>query len=381
MNSYKSSFNLSSDLIYKPSGHILSLFWSSAARSIAQKFILVFSSVYVYQTFSNIGYDYKKSILLVSLFFALFLVSKLLFLSLAENISRFTGFKGVIWLSAIPFALYIPAIIYAETNPFFFFLAAVLYGMQSAFYWWGYHGYFIKEGDRKHYGGGIGGGEFINTLANITAPLLGGLLIKSNGFPLLYTLAGLFMFLSLILLGRGNDQRQKNDIAFFDVIRLIIKHKDVSSAYIGVGMEGELYVIVWPLFVFLLFGSVVSLGIIVTLSTLFAAMIGVFVGNRIDKKGERNVVAISSPLLSFSWLLKSVSLSLPILVTADSIRNFGEKILSISLIEQTYKKASEAETAKAILFRELAMIIGGFLCVFLAVIVTLLGFDLKSLFL
>ena len=253
--------------------------------------------------------------------------------------------------------------------------------MQSAFYWWGDHGYFIKEGDRKHYGGGIGVGEFINTLANITAPLLGGLLIKSNGFPLLYTLAGLFMFLSLILLGRGNDQRQKNDIAFFDVIRLIIKHKDVSSAYIGVGMEGELYVIVWPLFVFLLFGSVVSLGIIVTLSTLFAAMIGVFVGNRIDKKGERNVVAISSPLLSFSWLLKSVSLSLPILVTADSIRNFGEKILSISLIEQTYKKASEAETAKAILFRELAMIIGGFLCVFLAVIVTLLGFDLKSLFL
>jgi hypothetical protein len=375
-----SPFNLSMPPFYKPQGRVLDLFWSSATRRIAQTLIIVFSAVYVYQGFSGLGFSYISSIIFVCLFYALFLLSKLMFLSVAENLSIRAGFKGMIWLSVIPFAFFIPTMIYAETRPLFFFIAALFYGAQSAFYWWGYHGYFIKTGDKEHYGGGIGVFEFINTLAVVATPFFGGLLISIYGFSFLYALAGLFMFLSLVLLGKGNDQRQNTDVFFMDVIKLIFKHRFVSSAYVGISMEGAFYFIGWPLFLYFLFGEVVSLGTFVTLSMLVAAILGVFVGNKIDREGERGVVAISTPLLSFSWLLKLVSLNLPLLIVADSIRNLGEKLLAISLTELTYKKASEAESAKAILFREVSTVLGGLICLFFIAALTLLGFDLIKLF-
>jgi hypothetical protein len=74
-------------------------------------------------------------------------------------------------------------------------------------------------------------------------------------------------------------------------------------------------------------------------------------------------------------------MKLPVLIIAESVRNFGDKLLSISLVELTYKKASEAETAKAILFRELAILIGGLICVILIGLTAVLGFDIRTLFL
>lgn len=375
-----SPFNLLTLTVYKPRGHILSLFLSSATRRIAQTLIVVFSAVYIYKIFNESGFGYVNSILFVCLFYTLFLLSKLIFLSFAENISRYTGFKGIIWISMIPFALFIPAMIYAKTQILLLFIAAVFYGIQSAFYWWGYHGYFIKTVDKDHYGGSIGVIEFVNTLIIVATPLLGGLLINVYGFSFMYTLAGFFMFLSMMLLGKGNDRRQKTDIAFWDVIKLIFRHKYASSAYIGISVEGAFYSIGWPLFLFFLFGEVVSLGTFVSFSMLTAAVLGIFFGNKIDKEGEKGTVLISTPTLSFSWLLKTISMNLPVLIIADSFRNLGEKLLSISLMELTYRKASESETAKAILFRELSIIFGGLVCNLLIAVFTLLGFDMRSLF-
>ena len=376
----QSPFNLSTPPVYKPHGQILSLFWSSATKRISQTFIIIFSSVYIYKNFSELGFSHANSILIVCLFFALFLISKILFLSFAEELSRKTGFKKVIWLSALPYAFFISSMIYAEIKPAFFFIAAVFYGSHSALYWWGYHGYFIKAGDKDHYGGGIGAVEFINTLAIITAPFMGGILIEIFGFNFLYALAGLFMFLSLLLLGEGDDRRQNTDIRFSEVIRLIFRHKLISSAYVGAGVEGTFYILGWPLFLYFLFGEVVSLGTFIAISMLVAAVLGVFVGNKIDRDGEKNIVVISAPLLSFSWLLKTVSINVPVLVVAESIRTLGEKMLSINLMELTYKKAKESVTAKAILFRELSIIVGSFICIFIVAVSVLVGISLNSLF-
>jgi hypothetical protein len=380
MQIFPTPFSLSRLNYYKPNRNVLDLFWSSAARTVSQTFIVLFSSVYVYQSFTDMGFIYKSSLLLVCLFYFLMISSKLTFLIIAENLSRKTGFKGMIWLSAVPYIFFIPFMIYGSINPLFFFIAGVFYGVHSAFYWWGYHGFFVKAGDKGHFGGGLGRVELINTSAVVLTPIIGGIFIKTFGFSSSYVVASLFMFLSLILLGRGNDKRQKRDVRFIEVINIIKSHKTISLAYIGSGMEGTFYLVAWPLFLLLFFGEIVSLGTFIGASMFLAAILSVFIGDQIDKQGERGVVAISSPLLSFSWLLKSVNSLTPNLILAETIRNFGEKTLSISLLDLTYRKAQEAETAKAILFREITVIIGTYVCLLLILISAVININLQGVF-
>ena len=375
-----SSIGITEKYLYKPGPDVMHLFWSSVSRRVAQAFIFLFSSVYVYETFVRFGASNKTAMILVAGFFIFTLSSKLVFLIIAENISRKTGFKGMIWLSAMPFAIYVPSLIFASGHPGYFLIAAISYGAYSAFYWWGFHGYFIKVGDRKHFGEGVGEVEFLNTFATIITPLVGGIIIEVSGFTVGYVIAGLFVFLSLLLLGKDRDRRQNTDIYFKDVLKLAIKHKSMTLAYIGGSMEGIFYVFGWPLFLFLFFGGVVKLGAFVTISALLAAVVGIFAGKKVDEQGERGVVAIAAPALSFSWFLKAVTTLVPIYVIAESIRNFGERILIVSLVELSYKKAVEALTARAILFREFAIIIGSLLSLTLFVFWVLLGFGFQSFF-
>jgi hypothetical protein len=377
---------LNSDLIfsrtqvYKPQKEVVHLFASSASRTIAQTFLGIFSSVYIYESFVGYGASRTESLIFIVFYFLTYLASKLLFLSAAEDMSRSVGFKGMIWLSALPFAIFIPSLIFASRHPLFFFLAAISYGMHSGFFWWGYHGYFIKAGDRKHFGEGLGEAGFLNTLAIMITPLLGGVLINFAGFATSFVVAGLFVFLSLLLLGKGNDRSQHNDVLFSEVIKLSIKHRKTSVAYAAYGIEATFYVFGWPIFLFLLFGGVVQLGAFVTISAILAAVAGVFIGKVIDTKGERGIVALASPLMSFSWLIKAVSQMIPVFVVAESIRNFGVKMLDISLVEMSYKKAIEASTARAMLFREFNILIGSMFCLIVFGIWIYIGFTIQSFF-
>lgn len=80
------------------------------------------------------------------------------------------------------------------------------------------------------------------------------------------------MALALILLGSGREKRQRRDIDFSGVIKLIRTHKSISTAYIGIGGEAIIYGATWPLFLYLFFSKVISLGIVVSLGSLLAAV-------------------------------------------------------------------------------------------------------------
>jgi hypothetical protein len=53
--------------------------------------------------------------------------------------------------------------------------------------------------------------------------------------------------------------------------------------------------------------------------------------------------------------------TLPNFIFADSLRNFGERMVSVPLTELTYKKAIEGGSGRALLFREMTFLIGGML--------------------
>jgi MFS family permease len=359
---------------------LASLFLSGVIRRIAVTILSIFSPIYIYGIALKYNTNSRYAIVAVLLYYIITLLSRLVSFIFSENLSQKTGFKGIIRLSIIPFVLFLLSLAYASLWPFLFIFAAIFWGIHAGFYWWGYHGYFIKRGDDKHFGLRIGEARFLETIAAVFSPLLGALIVSYLGFNSLFVFSGIFMGTALLLLGKDHERRQRRDIKYSEVIPLIKSHKSISLAYIGSSAETLLYAVVWPIFLFIFFGQVISLGIIVSASVLFAAIFSLFLGKWVDKQGERKIVAVGVPLVTLSWFIRIINKSLPSFILADSVWNFGQRMVGLPLDTLTYKKGVEGGSARAILFRATAIIIGGLIGLTLFIFWLLGGGGIEGVF-
>lgn len=364
----------------KQNGVLMQLFWSAVLRQFAVSFLIFFSGIYIFKTANISGYSVKVSLLWVMLFYLLTFLSKQIFLAVSENVSQKTGFKGIVRLSLLPYFLSITFFVMGFNNIFVLLVASIFWGIHAALYWWGYHGYFAKTEDKIHFGFGIGEQEFLKTTATITAPILGALIVDSFGFKSLFLVSLIFMTLSVIVVGKKDDKKQRHDIRFKEVTSLLWNHPTVSLAYVGQGAESIFYSVAWPLFLFILYDKVIDLGAIVSISLFISAIVGIFIGSYIDRQGERGIVGIGTPILSISWLIRLLGRTFPLFVLADSFRNFGDRMVQLPLLELTYKKASEGYVSKAILFRELALGIGVIVALIIFSILLYLDFEISQTF-
>jgi len=354
------------------------LLLSGAARKAAITFISVFSPIYIYEIGLKYQLDSRYAIIAVLLFYIILILTKVISLAISENLSQKIGFKHIIWVSSIPFVFFILSLVFASSYPYLLVLAAMFWGIHAGFFWWGYHGYFIKKGDDSHFGLNIGEAGFLETLVAVIFPFLGALIISFWGFNSLYVFSGVFMGIALLLLGKNHERRQRRDIKFSEVVFLLKSHKSISLAYIGAQAEGTLYTIIWPVFLFLFFGQVVSLGMVVSVAVFSAAIFSLVLGRWVDKQGERKIISIGTPLVTLSWIIRIVKKSLPGFIVADSISNFGQRMVGLPLNTLAYKKGTEGGAARAILFRETALAIGGLLSLVLLVVWMLCGGKLED---
>lgn len=361
MLTWKISFDLKK--YYHPKSDLMHLFKSGVARRVSVTLLSIFSPIFIFKLLTGLGFSMIASIVLVLIYFLILFIFKIGTMIISEDLSRKIGFKTTIWLSAVPFLLFLPTIINSAKYPFLLIFAAAFWGMHAGLYWWGYHGYFVKTGDIKHFGEGIGEANLLETIASVITPIGGAFIASYFGFNFLFIFSGLWMILSLVFLGREHDKKQRRDIDIKEVMRLIIKHKTVSLAYMGLNAEYFLYGTMWPLYIFLFFGKVLSTGAIISLASLIAALFSIGIGRLSDKRKDRTVISLGSPLIALSWFFRTLTKHVPMLILADSIENFGQIMVKVPLNALSYKKAVEAESAKAILFRETAMTIGSVIAI------------------
>lgn len=368
------------NFIYQPKEDLRHLFWAGVSRSVAITLLTIFSPIYIYQTARSIDISQSSAIVLVLGYFLILSLVKLLTLIITENLSQKIGFKGTIRASIFPFAFFILTLVFAPRLPILFVASAVLWAVHSGFFWWGYHGYFVKTADEDHFGQRISEARLLERVAIVSTPFIGAVVANFLGFSALFAFSAVFMVISLILLGKDHDKRQKRDIKFREVFGLIKSHKSISLAYMGSSVEGVMRAIAWPLFLFLFFGQLISLGAIVSVSALVASFFALAAGKWVDRQGEKTIISLGVPLTTVSWILRIAQKSLPIFVIADSIWNFGYRMVALPLNALTYKKAIEGGSARAILFRETTFIIGASLSLLILMVWIYLGGDLTGSF-
>lgn len=279
-----------------PHKELTQIYVSVAIRSFAISLISLFIPLYLYK---ELGYTFDATLLFFLLYSAVFAASS----PLAAVFAGKFGVKHTVLLS-VP--LYILFLVLLAFLPFFLvplWILSVLFGVSFAFYWMGMHLLFYHASSHKHRGEQFGIRTAVSVLATLLGPFLGGVIIASWGFFAVFFCASLLLLSSVYFLFLSQEDHVRYHFSF----RVIFNRRHWKDAlfFMSQGTRAIADGVLWPLFVFAILGSYVSLGVVGSLLTGLSAILIWCMGRYSDHENKRTIVSWITPFESLSWFLRA----------------------------------------------------------------------------
>jgi len=128
--------------------------------------------------------------------------------------------------------------------------------------------------------------------------------------------------------------------------------------------------VIWPLFIFFILGSYLSLGIVGTILSGVSAILLIIVGKVSDKKDKRKMVRTSSLFEALAWIFRSLVQTTTHIYVATIFASIVNGIRKSPLMALEYDKAKD-EAASYFVSREISMCMGRILVLLLALMMNM----------
>lgn len=267
-----------------PKKELTQIYFSAALRGFSISLLAIFVPLYLFQ---NRGFSLQQTLLFFVFYSLVFAVCTPISAAFA---SRF-GLKHSILIAGPLYLLFIASLYFLPSTPLLLLLASSFLGASQAFYWMGMHLVFYHVSHPKHRGEEVGIRAGATVLATIFGPLLGGFVITFFGFKILFIItamlllgSGLFLFLS----------KEKYEHYHFSVksIKSMFDKKSWRNSlfFLSRGTFVSAEGVVWPLLVFLILGSYISMGIVGSLMSLSSGVLFWMTGQYTDHHANRRKI-------------------------------------------------------------------------------------------
>ncbi|MFH1473840.1 MAG: MFS transporter [Candidatus Aenigmatarchaeota archaeon] len=341
-------FSLTKQIHYFLNRELSELYLSVAIRTFAMSLISIFVPIYLL----NIGYTLVE----VLLFFMTFCVFHAVFSFFAAKFSLKAGLKHSIALS-IPFLIFYFVLLYTiQSYNWPLALLALVAAVQNSLFWISFHTDFARFSNKKLRGEEFSILRLITSTLNVVGPLVGALIISFVSFYYLFLFVSSLLIISLIPLFYSKDVKIRHDVS----LKRVFKASSPKNFIVFMGSGAELggSGVIWPIFIFLIVGTYLSLGIITSIAT-FLSLITVFiVGRMCDRFKRGSILKIGSVAHSVTWFFKSIASTGPQIILVNSISGIISSFKDIPYNAMVYDKANKKSIVEFIVFREIALQIG-----------------------
>ena len=341
-------FTLNRHLHYFLNRELSELYMTVALRTFALSLISIFIPLYLL----NLGY----SLVDVLLFYITFCVLHSVFSYFAAKMSLRIGLKHSIAMS-MPFLILFYILLYTLT-PYNWPLSllALVAAVQNSLFWVAFHMDFTKFSTKKVRGEEFSMLRIITSVLNVIGPMVGAVIISFLSFHYLFIFVSSLLIISLIPLFYSKDIRIRHEFS----LEKMVKTSSLKNlvVFMGSGAEYGAALVVWPLFIFLIVGTYISLGIITSLATFLSLITVYLVGRLCDRFDRRRILKFGSVAHSLGWFLKSIASTGPQVVLINSFSGIVDSFKDIPYNTMVYDKASKKSMVEFIVFREIALHIG-----------------------
>jgi len=330
---------------------ISELYASMAIRRLAISMIAIFEPVFIYKLFGSL-----QSVIC---YYAIVYTFYFFLLPIGGKIASWYGFEHAILYSVPIVIIYFLMLFNMPQFPYLLFYGAAFFlAIYKILFWPAYHSSMAHYGNSKNRGGEISGLIAVSNLVGIIGPLLGGIIITCFGFKVLFVVVAILFFASAIPLFTTLEKFQRSHLSYWKTFRRIIKpyasykRKD-QLAHFGSAEEFSVMVL-WPMYIFLMVGSISKMGTIVTCSLLLASLAALYIGKLSNRKEPRvKIIKMSAIINSIVWFVKPFMSALGGIFAIDVVSRNLYNFIWIPFCSEIYNKGRERGFLKYSLFFEM----------------------------
>lgn len=272
------------------------IFWSMSLRTFAVSIITIFIPIY----FFKLGYSFFEIFLFLT-FLNLFTI---LTDSLAAKVVTIIGPKHTIVLSFPALMVFLWFLLTLPVYHWNLYFLATIFALETGLFWMGYHVDLSKAKDSENCTSEISKIDILASIFGALAPFIGGFIATNYGIGFTLILAMVFLVFASFPLFRTSEPHIRQTI---DMSKISLKKiwRDLIS-YGGLGIDMSATIFVWPIFVFLLFKSYESVGIIESLA-LFITITATFIaGKYADHTNKPRLIKRGGAFNGIIWLIKTI---------------------------------------------------------------------------
>jgi MFS family permease len=332
---------------------ITELYIAVVIRAFVWALVGIFVPIYL---LNELGYNFSDMLLYFIIAYGLVIF---IFPFLGKLCSKI-GVKHTILISVPLTLLHFLSLYLLKFNYFSYFIPAIMLGISKSFFWIGYHSDFAKKSDKKYVGQEVSFWYGLVHFIGILGPLIGGLIITNlGGFTILFLIIIVFLSFSVIPLFTTKEVIEKTKFSF----KLIFKkdHFNDLIGHMGVGIVWISSSVLWPVFIFFILKSYLSLGIFAFLTGILTSFFSFYVGKLTLNIKPKKMIKIGSIVDSITWFVRSFSRSIFYVFFISVTSQLAFLLAEIPVISMVYRKSRKARTNEYIIFREIAFTLGGVL--------------------
>ncbi len=331
---------------------ITELYISVAIKNFAVSMIALFEPIYLYD---KLGLSLAE----IMLYFAAVYTLYLFLLPIGGKICARFGFEHSILYSAPISVLYFSTLYFAGETRALIYFAPVFLAVYKALFWPAYHANFARYTSLGKRGKRISRLGALNALVIVAGPLLGGMLITLFGFNVLFIIVAVLILVSVIPLFTTQEVFKPSSFGYFHAFARLFKsyYRRYTLGFMGYAEE-LIKVTVWPIFIFVILKSYLSLGILSSMTIFLTAAFGLLIGRIVDKKGGRQILRFSTIGYSIVWFVRLAVQSTVGVFVVDGLSRLSGQGVGIPMQTLVYDKGTERGNLNFSVFFEMALVVG-----------------------
>ncbi|MDP6571740.1 MAG: hypothetical protein QF747_02815 [Patescibacteria group bacterium] len=339
------------------------LYLSATMVNFAGAMVAIFEPIYLYKQ----GFSLNQVLYFYLVIYALYLFV----IPFGAKFARRFGYEKAILLSTPFLALYYVSLYLISVDPVFIGIAIAAFTLQKSFYWPGYHADFARFGREKERGREVSNIIAITSGVWIIGPFIGGLIIATLGFKILFIIATVIILASNIALLATPEKFKPRPYSYTDNFKRLFARANRRNLFGYIGFGEELIgMVIWPIFIFTIISNFLSIGSLVALSMLATTIILLFVGRMVDgeEQERRSILKIGSIFKSAVWLIRILVRGSLGVFLADALGRITKNAVVVPMLAMTYDHANDTSIMKTVMFFEMALIIGKIIAIVAALI-------------
>ncbi len=228
-------------------------------------------------------------------------------------------------------------------------------GLQLAMYWMPMHSLFTRSSHPGKRGREVGLFESLMHFAGLVGPVIGGVIIVLSGYSLLFTITIIIIAISAIPLLFTPDIKPSLDISYK---RMFSKeHTRFTAGFFAEGITMAVSMVVWPLFIYAMVESVLSVGFVATLTELGIVIFTLYIGKLSDVMKKERILNLGGVLFSITWVARYWATTAVKIFSIGFLDGFIRVMINVPFRAVFYDKAIEENPEEFVLFREISLTI------------------------